>query len=603
MTATKPEDQQALLQLIDDHIANWRYADAGDLLERTMSVQGMERSPFLAQLQLRMARMAGMAGDRLLELQWLQVAYDTDPRDEGVAAELENLARLLGKDDVVARVSQPPPAEGESSLEVDVSDHDALLIDVDERIESGQWADVGLILEQAIKAHGKARSPELAQLQHRMARLAAASDDQALQLEWLEAALDTDRNNSEIAAELAELAFEIGDQLMVQRTMQLASISQMNDGLNKARLILVQAKMAEEGGDKGRARMLERRASEACPELADSEKPAEPAVDVSEAAIAEPAADAPEATASNLGRTVVDPQEPEPDYAVLEFDFGPPSADESRDSVDSAPSVVQRPAELLESSPPRMDLGRTAVDPLRDEKKHEPVRPLPPSMPFEHSSTIPEPIPAPLVSPPAQPKADPPLPAPEPMAPRPKVEPACSGHVSPDDGGGAIDDVNLTDLEEVVAYVDDMLDGGRASQANDLLDRAIEKQGTRRSPKMGAVLFRKARLAGSAGDKSQQLEWLNKAFGYDRRNGEVVADLAELAFEMGDLDRALTALRTITVSSIESRLSRPHALLMQARIAHQRGETTRAMAWASRAKQEDPSLDEAAELLGLLRKR
>lgn len=597
MTATKPEDQKALLQLIDDHIANWRYADAGDLLERTMSVQGMERTPFLAQLQIRMARMAGMAGDRQLELQWLQVAYDSDPRDPEICSELEELATLLGKEDVLARVSQPPPAEGESSLEVDLSNHEALLMDIDARIERSQWAEVGLILEQAMKTHGKTRSPELAQLQHRMARLAAASEDQALQLEWLEAALDTDRYNSLIAAELAELAFDIGDQLTVQRTLQLCPISQMEDTRNRARLLLVQAKMASEGGDKGRARMLERRAREACPDYAIEcvETTPETAPVVAEFT--------PVPNNPDLERTQVEPENTNEDHAVLEFDFGTPVSAPERDTVDSTPPVAQHPSEVVASSEPAVDLSVTTVDPVREETETATQKTPPPSMPFESSSTIPEPLPAPLVSPPAKQKPQAPQQLPTPSVPQPAA-PARRASTRPSSpGSGAFSDVNLADLDEVLAYVDDLLDSGRSNDAEELLDQAIAKHGVRRQPKMAEVLLRKARLVGGSENVGQQLELLIKAFSYDRRNGEVVADLAESALEAGDLDRALTALRTITVSSIESRLSRPRALLMQAQIAHQKGEATRAMAWASRAHQEDPSLAEAAELLGLLKKR
>ena len=67
--------------------------------------------------------------------------------------------------------------------------------------------------------------------------------------------------------------------------------------------------------------------------------------------------------------------------------------------------------------------------------------------------------------------------------------------------------------------------------------------------------------------------------------------------ELGELDTALSALRTVTVSKIEGPLSRAEAFLMQAKIAHQKGEGRRAMMWAHRAQEEDPELTDAADFL------
>jgi tetratricopeptide (TPR) repeat protein len=148
-----------------------------------------------------------------------------------------------------------------------------------------------------------------------------------------------------------------------------------------------------------------------------------------------------------------------------------------------------------------------------------------------------------------------------------------------------------------IMLIDAYSSTNRFAEAGKLLEQAIAARGSRRSPQLAELQYRMARLAAVAGDKQLQLQWLNVAFDSDRRNGDVVADLAHLAMELGELDLALSALRVITVSKVESSLSRAAAFLMQAKIAHKRGEQRRALMWAHRAHEEDPDLAEAAELL------
>ena len=68
--------------------------------------------------------------------------------------------------------------------------------------------------------------------------------------------------------------------------------------------------------------------------------------------------------------------------------------------------------------------------------------------------------------------------------------------------------------------------------------------------------------------------------------------------ELGELDLALNALRAVTLSKSEDGpMSRAEAFLMQAKIAHQKGEGRRALLWARKAKSEDPQLEEAQAFL------
>jgi lipopolysaccharide biosynthesis regulator YciM len=153
------------------------------------------------------------------------------------------------------------------------------------------------------------------------------------------------------------------------------------------------------------------------------------------------------------------------------------------------------------------------------------------------------------------------------------------------------------DHDTAIMLVDCYTGTNRFAEAGQLLESAIAAKGGRRSPQLAELQHRMARLAGVAQDKPLQLQWLNVAFDSDRRNGFVVAELAELAMELGDYDLALSALRVVTVSKVDGPLSRAQAFLMQARIAHIRGEARRAMMWAHRACDEDPELQDAADFL------
>ncbi len=153
------------------------------------------------------------------------------------------------------------------------------------------------------------------------------------------------------------------------------------------------------------------------------------------------------------------------------------------------------------------------------------------------------------------------------------------------------------DHETTILLVDSYMESSRHGEAVGLLEKAIASKGGRRSPQLAELQHRMARLAEAASDKPVQMQWLNVAMDSDRRNGIIAAELAPLAMELGEYDAALKALRVVTVGRNESPMSRAEAFLLQGRIAHAKGEQGPALAWARRAKSEDPELTEAAAFL------
>jgi tetratricopeptide (TPR) repeat protein len=153
------------------------------------------------------------------------------------------------------------------------------------------------------------------------------------------------------------------------------------------------------------------------------------------------------------------------------------------------------------------------------------------------------------------------------------------------------------DHSAMILLTDSYIAAGRYADAGQMLEQAIAGHTRRRSPELAELQQRMARLAAAAGDPSLQLQWLNAAMDSDKANGIIAAELAELAMQLGDHDTALNALRVVTLNKSDGPMSRAMAFLLQARIAHERGEERRALLWARKAKSEDPGLTEADEFL------
>ena len=168
------------------------------------------------------------------------------------------------------------------------------------------------------------------------------------------------------------------------------------------------------------------------------------------------------------------------------------------------------------------------------------------------------------------------------------VAPALALHeLRPDDHG-------------IVLLVSDVLTAaGRIDEVVEILDPAIRAH-KRRSPDLAALQRRMAHVAAAAGDRDTQLAWLKKAFDVDRKNGEIAAELAHLATELGDYDLALKPLRAISLMENPGPVTRVMALLWEAKIEHARGNRAKAELWAKKALREDPEYQEAHEFLAEL---
>ncbi len=152
------------------------------------------------------------------------------------------------------------------------------------------------------------------------------------------------------------------------------------------------------------------------------------------------------------------------------------------------------------------------------------------------------------------------------------------------------------DHAALMLNVDVLIASNHLEDAGRTLEAAIGAQ-KKRTPELAVLQQRMGRVAAMLNDKDGQLNWLKKAFDVDRKNAEVAAELAQLATEMGDYELALKPLRAITLMENPAPVTRPMALLWEAKIEHARGNRAKAELWAKKALREDPAFADAQQFL------
>jgi len=139
-------------------------------------------------------------------------------------------------------------------------DHDLTILLADAYMGSGRLQEAVELLQEAIGGFSRRRSPALAEMQLRMARIAGVSGDPETQKEWLSVALDADKNNGTVAAELAELAMELGDDDTALKALRVVTLQKEPGPMSKAVAFLRQAQIAHRQGDQQKAVLWARRA-------------------------------------------------------------------------------------------------------------------------------------------------------------------------------------------------------------------------------------------------------------------------------------------------------------------------------------------------------
>jgi tetratricopeptide (TPR) repeat protein len=145
-----------------------------------------------------------------------------------------------------------------------------LLIDI--HVQLKRLDDAARMLAEAIAAKKGRRSPDLAVLQQRLSHVAAARGDVAEQMKWLNQAIETDRQSSQIAAELAEVAIQHANYDTAMKALRSITMMENPVPITRAMAFLKQAQIAFVRGDSRRAQHWARKAKSLDEGLAEADK-------------------------------------------------------------------------------------------------------------------------------------------------------------------------------------------------------------------------------------------------------------------------------------------------------------------------------------------
>jgi lipopolysaccharide biosynthesis regulator YciM len=149
---------------------------------------------------------------------------------------------------------------------------------------------------------------------------------------------------------------------------------------------------------------------------------------------------------------------------------------------------------------------------------------------------------------------------------------------------------------------------GRGDEALTLLTSTIAAHRGRRSRELSGVYREVSRIELAAGNLSEALAALVKAFEMDMKNARLAMELGQLALDMDDVDTAGRAFRTVTLlrpgeddspEGVTLEL-RAHAQYQLAVMAHRSGDVRRARVLAAKALSENPEHEPARQLLAEL---
>jgi tetratricopeptide (TPR) repeat protein len=283
--AREPADTQALRMLMDiDRAAgNWE-AVIASVTKLVAAETGAAQIEAVLQL-VEATEKVGRAEDARAGL---EVAHQAQPQNEAVRGRLKQiyeeeenypaLARILigeasGIEDENARFLMLRQA-GELLLDEDAasaaealkqalalkpSDQAVNLLLVEAYTAAKQQDNADAILDAAIDAMKGRRSPELCVLQYRKAAVAASAGNQEQQMHWLKEAHNTDRNNGDVAVELAALAEKLEDFDLAIRVLRSIALMEAAP-MSRAVAYLRQGYIAERRGDRQKAVLWGRKA-------------------------------------------------------------------------------------------------------------------------------------------------------------------------------------------------------------------------------------------------------------------------------------------------------------------------------------------------------
>ena len=147
------------------------------------------------------------------------------------------------------------------ALGVRPTDEETVLLLSDAYVLAGAIEDAAALIRPLVAARKGKASPALATMHVRLAHISGLAGDRAGQLAALGHALDADKKNGELAAEVADRAEEAGDDEVALKALRLIVAHNAPGPITVAEAFLRQARIAQRRGETERAVMFARRAS------------------------------------------------------------------------------------------------------------------------------------------------------------------------------------------------------------------------------------------------------------------------------------------------------------------------------------------------------
>jgi tetratricopeptide (TPR) repeat protein len=295
--AADPTDREALRALrgMDEAAGRW-----GEVAESCQRLVALSRGAERIDAAVRLAEACVRAGDPAAARAGLEQAWAADPNPtlrqelkklyEQIGAHREHAEMLLAEAEATESdavryplliaagqlllndAEEPAEALGplRAALAIKADDPEANILLVDACVAGGLLEEATKRLEAAIAAMGRRRTPELAVMQQRMARVAESYGDARRQRDWLIAAIETDRNNGDAAADLADLSMKLGDHDTALKALRVVTLLKTPCRMTRAMAFLRQAQIAHQQGDGQKALVFARRARAEDAQLAEA---------------------------------------------------------------------------------------------------------------------------------------------------------------------------------------------------------------------------------------------------------------------------------------------------------------------------------------------
>ena len=201
----------------------------------------------------------------LANLHLTEARLAPDPADRFTALRHAGMLLLTSAGDPASAI-----APLEAARDLRPRDSEVTMLLADAYIQSGRLQEAADFLDASIQGQKGRRSREVSMMQHRMAQIARAVGDRGNELAWLNAAFESDAQNGEAAAALADVATEFGQLEVALKALKAITLMKNPKPISRAMAYLRQAILAQHQGDLRKASMLAKKAQSEDPHLEEA---------------------------------------------------------------------------------------------------------------------------------------------------------------------------------------------------------------------------------------------------------------------------------------------------------------------------------------------